>query len=398
MIDHEPHSSPKVIPRPRRFPGAGPARIAAGTPSNAIGEPVTRACGEADASGFPSAVDYRDALGKEEGVPHTTIRDVAREAAVSVASVSRAMNGHPSVLPETRERVLAAARKLDYVPHAGARSLSMAQAHTIGVVLPDLHGEFFSEIVRGMDRAARQLGYKLLLSAFHSNPAEVMEALRTMRGRVDGLLIMAPEIDPERLAGSLPPGTRAVLLNTPEVGGCPSFRIQNEAGALRMVRHLRTSGCRRIVHITGPLANKDARERLHGFRVGMAEEPGLEAEVVEGDFTEEAGARAAEQLVARIGGIDAIFAANDMMAIGCMLVLRDAGIAVPAQVRVAGFDDVPAARYVMPGLTTMRVNIAEVGACAMRAVVDAISGPPEQGIAADRLFEPELVVRSSSRG
>ncbi|MGN6374151.1 MAG: LacI family DNA-binding transcriptional regulator, partial [Sphingomonas sp.] len=144
-----------------------------------------------------------------------TIRDVAREAAVSVASVSRALNGHPSVLPATRERVEAAARKLDYVPHAGARSLSLARAHAIGVVLPDLHGEFFSEIVRGMDREANRLGYQLLLSNFHVDPEQAAQAMRTLRGRVDGLLVMAPEIDAAQLQESLPASLRAVLINSP---------------------------------------------------------------------------------------------------------------------------------------------------------------------------------------
>ena len=325
-----------------------------------------------------------------------TIRDVARAAEVSVASVSRAMNGHPSVLPATRKRVLEAASRLNYVPHAGARSLSLAQAHAIGVVLPDLHGEFFSEIVRGMDREAGQLGYQLLLSNFHADPVQVAQALRTMRGRVDGLLIMAPEIDPALLSASLPQGLRAVLIATPELAGYPSFRLENEASAAEMVRHLMNAGCRRIVHIAGPPANRDARERLRGFRSAM-QEGGLEAETIEGDFTEAAGERAAERLLPRIDTVDAVFAANDMMAIGCMLAFRQAGVDVPNRVLVAGFDDIPAARYLMPALTTIRVNIAELGARAMRCVagaIDAESDVHEVG----EILTSDLVIRASTRG
>ena len=139
-----------------------------------------------------------------------TIRDVARESQLSVASVSRALNGHKSVRPETRERIVAVADRLGYVPHAGARSLSMACSNAIGVVLPDLHGEFFSEIVRGMDREATRLGLQLLLSNMHADPVQAGQALRAMHGRVDGLLIMCPQMHTERWAGSMPRGVVCV--------------------------------------------------------------------------------------------------------------------------------------------------------------------------------------------
>src|SRR3954454_980618 len=121
-----------------------------------------------------------------------TIRDVARRAQVSVASVSRALNGFENVSDHTRARVADAVRELGYVPHAGARSLSLARTSAIGVVLPDLHGEFFSEIVRGMDREASRRGYLLLLSNLHAGSEQATLALKAMRGRVDGLIVMAP--------------------------------------------------------------------------------------------------------------------------------------------------------------------------------------------------------------
>ena len=126
-----------------------------------------------------------------------TIRDVARRAAVSVASVSRALNGLSSVHPDTRARVLAAAEALGYVPHAGARSLSLARTHAIGVVMPDLHGEFFSEVIRGLAGAASARGYHLILSNIDEGEDHMAAALRAMRGRVDGLVAMAP---PDRAA------------------------------------------------------------------------------------------------------------------------------------------------------------------------------------------------------
>src|SRR5206468_2172923 len=139
-------------------------------------------------------------------MPDATIRDVARRAQVSVATVSRALNGLENVSEGTRIRVAEAVRDLGYVPHAGARSLSLARTNAIGVVLPDIHGEFFSEIVRGMDREASRRGFLLLLSNLHGRAEQAQTALRTMRGRVDGLIVMAPHLSAEELLAALPAG------------------------------------------------------------------------------------------------------------------------------------------------------------------------------------------------
>src|SRR5579884_2408255 len=142
------------------------------------------------------------------------IRDVARHAQLSVATVSRALNGLENVSERARERIAAAVKDLGYVPHAGARSLSLARSNAIGVVLPDLHGEFFSEFVRGMDREASSKGYLLLLSNLHAGSEQSTSALRAMRGRVDGLVVMAPHLEEHELARALPEGIPALLVNT----------------------------------------------------------------------------------------------------------------------------------------------------------------------------------------
>ena len=136
----------------------------------------------------------------KERMPDATIRDVARRAQVSVASVSRVLNRLENVSDATRARVADAVRELGYVPHAGARSLSLARTNAIGVVLPDFHGEFFSEIVRGMDREASRRGYMLLLSNVHAGSEQSENTLRAMRGRVDGLIILAPHLSEHELA------------------------------------------------------------------------------------------------------------------------------------------------------------------------------------------------------
>lgn len=323
-----------------------------------------------------------------------TIRDVARRAEVSVASVSRALNGLNNVRGETRERIMAAARELGYVPHAGARSLSLARAHAIGVVLPDLHGEFFSECVRGMDREASRRGYLLLLSNMHDDSEQAAVALRAMRGRVDGLLVMAPHIPLESLERALPAALPAVLINAPgEVTSRPSLRLDNRAGAQAMVRHLLANGYRHIVHIAGPEGNVDARERLQGFRDALAElAPDMPVRIIAGDFNEEAGEAAAREILTSDEPCDAVFAANDMMAIGCLHTLRQAGKSVPEDIAVAGFDDVPLARYL--ALTTMEVRIAEIGARAISRLIDMLEGKgPGAPI---ELHEPALIARATT--
>ena len=323
-----------------------------------------------------------------------TIRDVARRASVSVASVSRALNGVDNVRSETRERIMAAVNELGYVPNAAARSLSLARAHAIGVVLPDLHGEFFSECVRGMDREASRRGYLLLLSNMHDDSEQSAMALRAMRGRVDGLLVMAPHIAPGSLEKALPQALPAVLINAPgEVASRPGLRVDNRTGAETMVRHLLDSGYRNLVHIAGPEGNVDARERADGFRDAMHRlAPELPVRIIAGDFNEESGEAAAHQIVRGTEPVDAVFAANDMMAIGCLHALRAGGRRVPEDIGVTGFDDVPLARYL--DLTTMRVRIAEIGARAVERLVDMLEGHGP-GINVE-LQEPDLIARATT--
>ena len=325
-----------------------------------------------------------------------TIRDVARRAQVSVASASRALNGHRSVTPATRKRVLDAAGELNYVPHLGARSLSAGRSNTLGVVLPDLFGEFFSEIIRGIDYAAHRRGLQLLLSNMHGDAEETAAAIRAMRGRVDGLLVMSPEIAPEVLSRNLPGGLPAVVLGS-RVGGPrhASIVIDNHAGARGAIEHLVAEGCRRIAHIAGPAENADARERERGFREGALALLGdADPLVLPGDFGEAAGIAAARTIAAE-REIDGVFAANDIMAIGCMVGLVAEGIAVPREVAIVGFDDIPIARYVTPALSTMGLGIAALGERAVERLIDAIEQPDGEAPEPERLV-PHLIVRGSS--
>ena len=327
-----------------------------------------------------------------------TIRDVAREAEVSVATVSRALNGRENVAPEVRAHVQAVAARLRYVPHSAARSLITRRTQTIGALLPDMHGEFFSELIRGIDRAARAQGYQLLLSSSHGDAGETAAALQSMLGRVDGLLIMSPHADPGFIEEHLPDELPAILLN-PVHGHTrlAALAVDNRAGAHAMTQHLIHCGHREIAFISGPKGNLDSEERLQGFLDAMQTLlPNRAPQMIAGDFTEESGYRAGSALANQPQRPQAVFAANDSMAIGCLFALREAGLHVPEDIALAGFDDIPTARYTQPPLTTVRVRIADLGGRALDQLVAEIGNDA----AATRnhvvqMLAPELVLRSS---
>jgi LacI family transcriptional regulator len=326
-----------------------------------------------------------------------TIKDVAREASVSVATVSRALNGHHNVAPDVRRVVLETAQRLRYQPHAAARSLSSRSTQTIGVVLPDLYGEFFSELIRGIDGVARARRKHLLVSSYHGAQEEQGAALRAMRGRVDGLVVLSPYASqPGFLIDNLPTGLPAVLINThlPDEA-YPVLNIDNHGGAVAMMRHLVVAGHRRIAFIAGPEDNFDAAERLRGYRDALAELL-PEAQALAGNFDEASGREAGTALLKSSPRPDAVFAANDMMALGCLFALNEAGLRVPEDMALAGFDDVPVARFVHPTLTTMRISIAELGANALQRLLQDIDAKGEPTPPAPEPLVPELVVRSSA--
>ena len=327
-----------------------------------------------------------------------TIRDVALRARVSVASVSRVLNGTGFVADPTRLRVVEAVEALSYVPHSGARSLSTSRTDTVGVILPDLFGEFFSELIRGMDVAARAHGLHLIVSSSHGNAQDASAAIRSMRGRVDGLIVMSPHLDAANLAASLAGRLPVLLMNSAANDARrPSIVVDNRSGAMAAVEHLVAGGCLHIAHIAGPSGNLEAEARRAGYLEAMAA-AGLEPRMLEGDFTQTSGHRAVRSVLASGAPIDGVFAANDMMAIGALLALQENGVRCPQDVAVVGFDDIPVAELMRPSLTTLRVNIAETGRRALERLVGLINPPADAPL--DLICEtirPELVIRASSR-
>jgi LacI family transcriptional regulator len=328
----------------------------------------------------------------------TTIKDVAREAGVSVATVSRVLNNSGPVRPETRLRIDAVARRLRYAPNGAAQSLSTRKTSVIGVLLPDLYGEFFSEVIRGIDRTAQQHGYHVLVSSSHNDRQQIEAALRAMHGRVDGLLVMSPDLDAQSLGGNLPARLPVVLLNC-QVDGLAydSVNIDNYGGAYAMTEHLVRLGHRRIAIIQGASKNHDARERLEGYRQALRDAgvAGSEDLEFDGDFSKQSGYRAAERMLRLEPRPTAVFASNDSMAIGALSALRQAGVSVPGDLAVAGFDDIPMARYANPPLSTVRVAIAELGAHAVALLLKggALADGQERQ---QKVLPTTLVVRAST--
>ena len=326
-----------------------------------------------------------------------TIKDVAKAANVSIASASRALNGVGRISPVTKDKILRAARELNYVPHFGARSLIRKKTDIFGVLLPDLYGEFFSELVRGVDTAARASNYQILLSSYHNDAKETKSAIAAMRGRVDGIIVMTPyefgEITYSDVIGA--PIVQISSLNNH--GGTPIIAIDNFQGAKIATEHLLKQGYKNIAHLSGPKVNMEAKERLNGYLDAIKNI--CPEKIYEGDFREESGFEIATQLASDVksGIIDAVFVANDMMAVGLINGLKEKKLKVPDDIGIVGFDNVPIGRYVTPSLTSLGVDMSQLGKKAVEILNLLVNGKPSS---ADTnklvVFTPHLFERESS--
>jgi LacI family transcriptional regulator len=325
-----------------------------------------------------------------------TIQDIAREAGVSAATVSRVINGTRQVEPIKRQRVLDVIEHHQYRPNPFARSLLQKTSRTIGALVPQLEDEFYGKIITGLESELRTHGFHVMVSLGHDDETVEVEALEAFRERqVDGLILMTQRLSDAALLNLSRQRVPIVLVNRqlPELEP-HCVRLDNVSGGAQATRHLLGLGHRRIAHITGNLQRLGSRERLEGYRQAMHEAglPRDEQLVVEGDFTEESGQAATQRLLAR-GAFSAIFAASDRLAVGAFLALHKAGLDVPKDVSVVGFDDRSIASFVIPGLTTMHYPMLEMGVAAGRHLISLVRGETP---AALHVFEPGLIVRGSS--
>lgn len=327
-----------------------------------------------------------------------TIRDVAKRAGVSISTVSRVLNGSSPVSEDKRQLVLEAADALGYSPNPAALSLLNKRVGGLGVLLPFVGGEFFAELLSGLDEAAQELGLFLLVSTSHRQPAEFRKAIHALDKRVDGLVVMAPELDPEDAASLLRTDTPVVFLNTDTQGlDADAFNFDNHAGTYALTRHLLAEGHRAIAFLEGPPLAHDAQERLRGYRDAMTE-AGLSTEslVFEGGYTRETGFAATEAVLAAEPRPTALVCANDYCALGAMSALHQAGVDVPGEISVCGFDGLVSATYAVPPLTTVQVPVREIGDRAVRRLAARLDGSVRGGDFENEVVPVELLVREST--
>ncbi len=328
-----------------------------------------------------------------------TIRDVATRAGVSHQTVSRVINRNPSVAEPTRTRVVAAIRELGYVPSPMARGLISNRTHSLGVVADDISDGFFARVVAGAEAEARRRGYYLMIGSVEPDDDERGYLRLMLERRVEGLILARPSV-PLAAADLLPAhsaGVPLVSVGSSELPGFPVVDVDNRQGGYDATRHLLDHGHRRIATIVGPREWPSAAARLEGYRRALAE-----ARVAEDPaFVEQAsswgldsGLAAVKRLLERGTAFTAVFAQSDLIALGAMRQLREAGLRVPDDVSVVGYDDLPVADYVEPALTTVHQPMREVGALAAALVLDQLAGSALLAPEA-HLLPATLVVRQS---
>jgi LacI family transcriptional regulator len=320
-----------------------------------------------------------------------TIYQVAQLAGVSIATVSRALRDSDLVTPRTRERVQQAARELEFTPSRLGRSLAEGRHAANGIVFPDLVGPYYAEVVLGYEAAAAAFGSSVVILATHGRD-DAASAVRDLAARVDGLTVMGQTVGDDVVAGLARTGLPMVLLARDPVPGVDTVRARNDRTARALVEHLLTHGHRRFVFLGDPAGSPDVAGRYRGVVQGLrARGLDLPGPVPLKGFDLEAGQAAARGLL-RGRRPDAVICANDEVALGVLLAAEEAGLDVPAELAVTGWDDLLAARFA--GLTTARQPMRELGATAARWLDDRITGKGEKK-PKRRILPTQLVVRRS---
>ena len=323
---------------------------------------------------------------------HATIDDVAKLAGVSVATVSRVMNDNPAVKPETIARVRDAAARLDYVPSNAARSLSLGRTHTVALLMPDLSNPMFQQVLRGANRAAAAAGYRLLVTDSVENPEAEAELAIEARRRCDALILCSPRMSPRDLRRVLTATEPVVLINREaEAGGVPAMWVDYAEGTRLLVQRMRRQGHRSFVYLSGPPSSVSNSERIAALRALAREHDDLELTVLECGGSIEDGDAALGPVLA--SGATAVLAYNDVVALGLLGRLNEAGVGVPHDISVAGYDDIPFTRYSTPPLTTVSVPKEELGRHAWEEVERLLAGDERSAVLR---FPPRLVERGST--
>ena len=327
-----------------------------------------------------------------------TIREVSKYANVSVATVSRVVNGNKWVSDTTREKVLAAMAELGYQPNSFAKALATNKSDTIGMVVSDLGGPFFGDMMRSAEDEVRKFGKHLMITSGHDTLESEQDAINfLMQRRVDALLLHLDSIPDEDIIKLSDSAKIPIILMNRLVPELPEqcISLDNDMGGYLATQHLIELGHIQIACITGPLFKADARSRFAGYRRAI-EQAGLEYDerlVIESDYQESGGKTSIERLRRRNVHFTAVVAQNDHMAIGALNTLKLHGLSIPEDVSIVGYDDMVMARYTEPGLTTVNIPVAQFGQQAANLALKKLGDKVNRVI---HHFQPELVVRGST--
>ena len=332
-----------------------------------------------------------------------SIKDIAKKAGVSHSTVSRALGDSPLVSSETRARIQRLAREMGYSPDAQARSLVMGRTQTVGVVVTTITDPFIAEIVQAIESTAYDRGYSVILASSRSKSEREIAAVEMLQSkRVDGVIVTSSRVGAlyqehlERL------GVPVVLINShrEEMGSYTfSINVDNRHGGRLATRHLLELGHRRIAYVTGAADHSDDRERLAGYcqaltQVGIVPDRLL---IVAGTGRAGGGERALPQMLALEQPPTAVFCYNDVTAIGLLRAACQAGLSIPGDLSVVGFDDIPFASFVRPALTTIAQPMPDMGRRAMEMVLALVENRDHDGDAvSNAVVQGQLIVRESS--
>ncbi len=331
-----------------------------------------------------------------------TIYDLAAKLKVSVATVSRALRDDPVVSLKTRKKVFALAEQYGYQANHFARSLRNKQTHTIGVIVPRLNSYFMATVIAGIEQAANQAGYNLLISQSSESPEKEKAIVNTMfHNRVDGLLVSLAYQN-----GSLEHLAKFTKKNIPVVffdraqgaDQYTSVQINNRQAGYEATRHLLSRGKRNIFHITVSTMHSLYRQRYEGYvqalrEFGLAPDPDL---IFLSDLSQESGFEAARHILSMSKRPDGIFVANDNCAVGCLVSLQQKGIRIPEDIAVVGFNDDPVCKIVSPNLTTIHYPGHLMGEQAARHLIHHLNGSADIALTQSILLRSDLVVRQST--
>jgi len=329
-------------------------------------------------------------MSDDAGGRRPSIRDVARLAEVSHQTVSRVLNDHPSIRPETRARVVEVMAQLQYRPNRAARALATSRSQTIGILAAGSTNYGAASSIAAVETAARARGYWVSTANIDVKDPESIPAgiAHLMAQSVDGLVVIAPQVRVLRALAAEQLDVPYVTLQSTELDADHTLSVDQVAGARLATRHLIELGHRSIYHLAGPQDWIEAEARMRGFLAEMSASDIPTTAPILGDWTAEFGYYAGRELLG-VRDFTAIFSSNDQMALGLLHAIRDEGLEVPRDVSIVGFDDIPEAAHFWPPLTTVRQDFAELG----RRCVDVLLGSTD---AEATSLVPELVVRRSS--